>query len=137
MGGLAREVRGGYPGSVADDPTPFGAELAARVVAELKKGRRLVNDHRDFCGMGLLWSRGKFYYAYALDGELAVRGEGWTPDHDEKVFSSDEDFLSWLSRQSDRSLDGSGRTDPHFYDNQRVTRARLLEFAGGASSRLP
>lgn len=112
-----------------DDETPYGRELAVKTAAKLKTGRRLMYEHRDFCGMGLGWKRGSFYYLYVSDGDF-LPGDPWLPERDERRFLTEEEFVAWLASQSDATLSGRTLGDPGLWDNQRITRARLTDFVG-------
>ena len=100
--------------------TPYGPALAGQVADALLRGQRLAHAHRDYCGMGLEYRNHAFYYGEVWDGywveepkvSLATRGA----------------FVQWLARQSDHSLSRVEETDPWYWDNQTITRARLEEF---------
>jgi hypothetical protein len=51
--------------------------------------------HRDYCGHGLYFNSGKFLLASVYDGSLETVI---------KEFSSEMEFIQWLSNQSDYSL---------------------------------
>lgn len=108
----------------------YGPELAARVAALLRCGRRLKFHHRDYCGKGLMFKRGKFYYADVWDGELGPeRGVTWAPGPDEMIFQSDDEFIGWLAKQSDLTLDNGG--------SQGINRRRLDLFLAHRSEDVP
>ena len=100
-----------------NDPTPFGVELASAVADALDRGVRVTYEHRDYCGMGLERSGDEYHYGEVFDGYL--RGD--------RVFLNRAAFVSWLAEQSDESLSGREGALPFEWDNQRITRARLLE----------
>jgi hypothetical protein len=99
--------------------SPYGAALAAQVAAALSNGRSLMPYHRDYCGMGLEHSNSHFIYGEVWDGRYL---------EPQLIFSSREDFVSWLARQSNQALARLEETDPWYWHNQTVTRQRLLEF---------
>ena len=122
---------------------PFGEELAKKVAAKLKEGKDMSYIHRDFCGVALYFVEhdGHSVFIYDFTG-----GDGHPPymaagsvdkyiSHLKKTGVHIQDpkgadpvglwvdegkFTTWLSAQSDASLNGDG--------NQRVTKARLDEF---------
>ena len=109
----------------------IGESLAQRVADRLvsSKGRAwLVNVHRDYCGHGL----------HFADGEIRLLevSDGWVFDAPiVKSWPKKEEFVAWLSRQSDYSLAGADPkeselfTDDRFaLNNQRLTRRRLRDF---------
>ncbi len=100
------------------DKTPYGESLAARVADALRRGATIANGHRDYGGMGLFRIGGEYLYAEVYDGQ---------PSGDPPArFTSGQDFVAWLAAQSDASLRGDP-SDPFTFDNQRVTRARLVD----------
>lgn len=103
------------------DRTPYGAALADQVADALDRGVALKYEHRDYCGMGLERGDGGYRYGPVMDGEI-YGGE---------VFLSRADFVAWLAAQSDVSLSGRENAEPFVWDNQRITRARLLRAIAG------
>lgn len=101
------------------DPTPYGRALATRVAAALVRGKKIMNEHRDYCGLGLVYADGAYQYVIVGDGE---------PVETRLRFDTQKDFIEWLAAQSDDSLHGCD--EPEFdRGNQRVTRARLEAIA--------
>lgn len=101
------------------DPTPYGRDLATRVAAALVSGKKIMNDHRDYCGLGLLYEDRAYQYVIVADG---------APVETRLRFDTQKDFIEWLAAQSDDSLHGCD--EPGFdRGNQRVTRKRLEEIA--------
>jgi len=98
-----------------DSKIKFGRELAQSVADRVQNGAEYHETHRDYCGMGLFYVDGLFVYGTVVDGWLAKRV---------LEFETKEKFVSWLSEQSDDSLDGkeNGSFD---YKNQRITRSKL------------
>ena len=80
-----------------------------------------VYSHRDYCGAGLEWTgpRQGFVLGTAYDGWLQP----------ERSWADEKDFVAWLAGQSDAALHGDG--------NQRITRARLLEFVASSKTQPP
>ena len=109
--------------------SPVGVALASVVADRLEAGARLHHEHRDYCGMGLACLRGVFVYDDVIDGELFAGGPTGM------VFHTREDFLAWLSQQSDQSLSGMELEEPFVQNNQRITVERLQKFAEGADDR--
>lgn len=93
---------------------PVGIDLAEQIARCLKTGVRIAYDHRDSCGMGLCFTKGKYVYGPVYDGEFWPSIPGKTLE-----FSSEEDFVSWLATQSDRTFGTET-------NSQSVTRARLM-----------
>ncbi|WP_412067804.1 hypothetical protein [Rubrivirga sp. IMCC43871] len=110
------------------DQTPIGRDLAERVADRLASGARMLNQHRDYCGHGLVLRAGRIELVENHDGRL---GEvlSW-PDR--------ASFVDWLSVQCDYSLSGADdgvpalhTTDSWRLNNQRITRGWLAAFASG------
>ncbi len=102
-----------------DDATPYGRALAEKVADALDRGVSVAFSHRDYCGMGLVKAPAGYVYGTFYDG---------SPEP-EQTFATRDAFVTWLAAQSDARL--SGRADgPFLWQNQRLTRARLLEAAG-------
>ena len=99
-----------------NDPTPYGLSLASQVADALDRGVTVMHDHRDYCGMGLARVDAGYLYGTVNDGHL----------FDDMVFATREALVAWLSQQSDATLSGREGSSPFFWNNQRVTRARLL-----------
>ena len=100
-----------------NDPTPYGAALAGKVVDALDRGVTVAYSHRDYCGMGLGISDDGYVYGSVYDGQLFT----------EAVFKTPEALTAWLAQQSDATLSGRESPQPFDWDNQRITRVRLLE----------
>jgi hypothetical protein len=104
------------------DATPYGEAMAARVAEVLEGGVKIMYDHRDYCGMGLLWAGSRFLYGECQDGYML--------DGEERSFGSRAEFVEWLSEQSDESLSGRG-LERVYWNNQRITKKRLEAAIGG------
>ncbi|MBF9222077.1 hypothetical protein [Hymenobacter ruricola] len=100
--------------------TPYGPELAGQVADVLLRGARLAHAHRDYCGMGLEYRNHEFYYGEVWDGYYVEAPKA--------ALATRDAFVQWLARQSDHSLSRVEETDPWYWDNQTITRARLEEF---------
>lgn len=105
-----------------NDPAPFGAALANEVADALDRGATVMNVHRDYCGMGLARRSGGYAYGPVSDGELI----------ESMVFATRAEFVAWLADQSDATLSGRDGPSPFDWDNQRLTRSRLLTALGAA-----
>ena len=111
------------------DPTPYGPHLASRVAAYLEQGHGIGYGHRDYCGMGLEFTDGKFCYAELNDGrmnppdELLADTSGLS-----RVFSDRAAFISWLAAQSDITLARLEDPSDFYHRNQTLTRDRFEEF---------
>lgn len=81
----------------------IGKELAEAMASYLKKYRGFAYFHRDYCGPGFWMEKGIFYFTHFYDGWPRLSEEpGW--DNVIKKFITREDFISWLSVQTDESL---------------------------------
>ena len=109
---------------------PYGTSLATAVAEKLKQTATSVSDngyhtsnglyhaHRDYCGIGLYFFKGKF--------TLGEVNDGMGPHPILATFDDDEQFVAWLAAQSDRSM--SLIFDATYYNrfnNQTITRLRL------------
>ena len=95
----------------------YGTALAECVAAELMMGHPMLNSHRDYCGVGLVFDSRKniFCMSKVSDGypmSTMDKNKG------DSVWTAEE-FVPWLARQSDQTLLGDG--------NQRISRAWLLQ----------
>jgi hypothetical protein len=106
-----------------NDPTPYGEALAGQVVDALDRGIEVANRHRDYCGMGLGRGDRGYIYGPVYDGYLS----------EETTFPTREALVAWLAQQSDATLSGREAQLPFEWDNQRITRARLLEAIASAA----
>jgi hypothetical protein len=107
--------------SGVNDPTPYGAALANAVADALDRGVAVTYTHRDYCGMGLCRTGGDYEYGPVYDGNL----------YDGAKFPTHDAFVAWLAAQSDATLAGREDPAPFNWDNQRITRARLMEAIAG------
>ena len=96
-----------------------GKELAAYVAKKLLDGHALAYSHPDYCGTGLYFRKGSFYYARFFDG-MPARSL-----HEEKGRVA---FEEWLAEQDDHTFDAYDENDLFYRGNQRVTVDRLREF---------
>jgi len=107
----------------------FGVDLAEAICNKLKinpGSHDLFLKHKDYCGHGL-WFDGRFF-------ELCLVSDGF-PDNAIKKWDREEDFISFLSHQSDYSCSGADENESLFFttdkwllNNQRLTRERLEAF---------
>lgn len=100
-----------------NDPAPYGAILAGQVADALDRGVTVAYAHREYCGMGLGRSDKGYVYGPVYDGLIV----------EEAVFKTRAALEAWLAQQSDATLSGRESPQPFDWDNQRLTRARLLE----------
>lgn len=120
--------------------TPVGKATASAVARKLRQhaeasasGTEQLSaggEHRDYCGIGVVYEKGKTEYSigYVHDGVFAEAL---------KTFSSEGAFVEWLARQSDYSLCGASSDADHLpqesaefgFNNQRLTRAKLEAYA--------
>jgi hypothetical protein len=101
---------------------PYGPELAEQVADAVAQGRTLAPYHRDYCGMGFEYRNHEFRYGEVWDGHYMEEAK--------LVFASRAAFVQWLAQQSDQSLARVEEADPWYWDNQTVTRDRLLTLVG-------
>eukprot|EP00455_Lapot_gusevi_P008072 TRINITY_DN13488_c0_g1_i2.p1 TRINITY_DN13488_c0_g1~~TRINITY_DN13488_c0_g1_i2.p1 ORF type:complete len:152 (+),score=28.29 TRINITY_DN13488_c0_g1_i2:61-456(+) len=108
---------------------PVGDQLATRVAEKIKRvGTWVQANHRDYCGHGLVYSNGEFSLVEVSDGY---------PVADLFKWSTQSDFVQWLSRQSDWSLAGGDPNTPQTYraldsfdfGNQTLSIDALRQFA--------
>ncbi|WP_343690008.1 hypothetical protein [Chitinophaga sp.] len=97
---------------------PYGQQLAEQVAIRLQE-RSFGFGHRDYCGMGLEYRNGAYYYGGLWDGMM---------DDKVEIFVSKEEFVGWLAVQSDASMARLDEIDAFYWGNQTVTRQRLQEF---------
>jgi len=107
----------------------YGAALAEQVAEALLAGRRLAAYHRDYCGLGLEYRGGTFFYGEVWDGQLQQQWN--TIDNRPGFLLSFPDraaFVAWLSAQSDTTLSRRELAESFYHDNQTITRSRLQAF---------
>jgi hypothetical protein len=120
-----REIRR-TTGSMPAIAEPYGVGLANKVADLLERGQPVVYGHADYCGTGLRHVEGRYLYDEVWEGELAcLRSKPPSYDKALAMFTDRASFVSWLSQQCDQSLSGRDRTDPYYWNNQRITRTRL------------
>jgi hypothetical protein len=113
----------------------FGRALAGAVEATLARGRAAIfHRHRDYCGHGLVYEKGRYLLVNIEDGGYAVNlppVASW---------STKEEFISFWEEQSDFGCSGAHSSAVPFYtrdrwarNNQRLTREKLEAFAAGRS----
>ena len=103
--------------TLAQKTTPYGRELAEKVANTLQHSYSVGYGHRDYCGTGLEYREGTFLYGELWDGYMTEPISQW---------SSKENFIEWLARQSDASLGRLDATEPFYWGNQTITRERLI-----------
>jgi hypothetical protein len=98
----------------------YGMVLAERV-ADVLLSNSLGYGHRDYCGMGLEYREGTYYYGELWDGYMGEPLLKW---------SSKQAFVSWLTIQSDASLARLEAKESFYWGNQTITRDRLKTLVG-------
>ena len=111
---------------------PFGLSIAKKIASKLECSHGLKyfgNQHRDYCGHGLICDNGVFCVAEISDGL----------PHSKNPFQKWEtkkEFVNWLAAQSDYSMCGADPKQqvirqgiPRFINNQTITKERLESFA--------
>jgi hypothetical protein len=96
----------------------FGEELAIKTAGRLKLGHRLENIHQDYCGTGLRFYMDQYDYIEINNQQDRVL----------KSFPNENDFIIWLSEQSNRSLARLEESNSFLHGNQVINKQRLLEF---------
>ena len=104
--------------TLAQKTTLYGRELAEKVAHALQRNIGVGHGHRDYCGMGLEYRQGAFFYGELWDGAMMEPVSQW---------SSTEAFVEWLTHQSDASLGRLEATEPFYWGNQTITYQRLVE----------
>jgi len=104
--------------ALAQKTTIYGRELAEKVAHALQRNNGIGYGHRDYCGMGLEYRQGTFFYGELWDGSMMEPVSKW---------SSTEAFVEWLAHQSDASLGRLEATEPFYWGNQTITHQRLVE----------
>ncbi|MBU0955076.1 MAG: hypothetical protein KKI09_06585 [Spirochaetes bacterium] len=109
----------------------YGEKLAAQVTKKLKSSYQVCYSHKEYCGIGLAYNNGTYYISRVYDGMPDTR----TPTIYQT--SSEQEFVRFLSEQSDYSMSGtmSGsilfEAKEFFKNNQRITREMLEKFVAG------
>lgn len=102
------------------DNTPYGLELATQVAQKLippkYEGWGVFHAHRDYCGLGLFYDQEKYVLAPVYDG--------YGPQTPVVSCSDEQDFITWLSQESDQSMALFGDR----FNNQTITKVRLRWF---------
>jgi hypothetical protein len=108
---------------------PIGRKLAEAVARRLQAGGAIFEGHKEYCGHGLFWTKGRFLLTEVLDGG-PFEGARHT------LWASPEAFVAFLAAQSDYTLAGADPNVPELYaadrfylNNQRLSRERLRAFA--------
>ncbi|WP_338845399.1 hypothetical protein V8J88_16940 [Massilia sp. W12] len=112
----------------------IGPVLAQAVAQALRNGKTLIEQHPEYCGIGLAMIDGQFVCAEVYDGQITtpqqaqnMRIQGQQPEC--LVFATETEFITWLAAQSDHSLSGHDLAHEWARGNQRLTLARLQAFA--------
>lgn len=112
------------------DQETYGQKLARKVTEKLKRQPTKLNEagyyvgsgglylsHRDYCGIGLYFFESKFVL-----GEV---NDGMGPHPVLLTFESSDEFVEWLTNQSDQSMSLFSR---YSFNNQTITKIRLEYF---------
>jgi hypothetical protein len=104
---------------------PVGYDLAIAIAQRLYNGRRVLNNHRDYCGHGLDFLDGKYRLLDVQDGTIELSKVLYE-------WKDEEEFVSFLSRQSDYTFSGAKKEEKLFFtdnlrllNNQRLTKQAL------------
>ena len=100
------------------ETTAYGMALAEKVADSLLHNS-MGYSHRDYCGMGLEYRDGTYYYGELWDGYMMKPTLQWT---------SKQSFIQWLAQQSDASCGRLEDSDPFYRGNQTITHQRLMGF---------
>lgn len=108
-----------------------GRQLAEAVCVLLERGLTIGNTHRDYCGMGLCFTHGKYIFDEVHDGRIAPAEESSGAPlatlSRRREFADRGQFVEWLAAQSDESL------HPWNHRNQPLTLARLIQVVAQCS----
>lgn len=116
----------------------YGDELATRLWTAMEAqpvDSGIINHHRDYCGIGLMRTAQGVTIARFEDGFYVLPLLSWT---------NLPEFVAYWSQQSDFGQSGADARYPELWaksdferNNQRITRARILEFLERQSSPAP
>lgn len=113
----------------------YGINLSERVYEFLKQGSSISSSHYGYCGVGFVFDKNVIHYTH-FDEWLTWRGGKRYELGGEylgiiKSFATKQEFVGWLSIQSDHSLSGFKTGDDWYINNQRITKSRLERFLQG------
>jgi hypothetical protein len=95
----------------------------------LKLHGAIKHNHIGYCGVGFVIMDEGILYAHIDEQEVYLYGDLYQHDKNYcgiiKSFKTKEEFIDWLSQQSDDSLSGKEIDDPWYVNNQRITKQRL------------
>ncbi len=98
----------------------YGEPIASAVVEKLmslpSEYDGLYFSHKDYCGIGMFYLKEKFILSTVYDG--------YNLDLIIAEFNSKNQFVTWLSNQSDQSMSLYGER----FNNQTITKIRLNWF---------
>jgi len=107
----------------------FGNKLSKKVAKKLRSilGQYdFFYSHKDYCGHGIWFNENSF--------ELCIVSDGY-PDKRIMKWDNENDFIMFLSKQSDYTCSGADINEKLFYtsapwelNNQRLTEERLKDF---------
>jgi hypothetical protein len=113
----------------------YGIDLATSVADYLMSGGVIAEAHREYCGTGLCFHKGRFIHDEVEDARF--RSIASSDAQPLAAFPDRAAFIAWLAEQSDESLCGRERGNPWYVDNQRITRHRLEEELAQRARRRP
>ncbi|MGC1203709.1 MAG: hypothetical protein WA839_02350 [Flavobacteriaceae bacterium] len=100
----------------------YGNEFALKVTRKLMstdyKNNGIYFSHRDYCGIGMFFSKEKFILTTVFDG---YGYDGYGSEEVIVEFDSDTEFINWLSNENDQSMSLYGEK----FNNQTITKLRL------------
>jgi len=113
----------------------YGKALSELVYDSLKLGDSISFSHYGYCGVGFVLDKEIIHYTHFDEWLTWKRGERYKPGGKYlgiiKSFATKQEFVDWLSLQSDHSLSGIETGDDWYIDNQRITKSRLERFLQG------
>jgi len=117
---------------------PYGYALAEKAFEYLVQHGTISYNHYGYCGVGFAIVEGAILYTH-FDEWLTYReGTQYIQGGDYigiiKTFYSNQEFIAWLSDQSDLSLFGAESDDPWYTGNQRINKERLLNLLARQSA---
>merc|ERR1711862_146243 len=123
------------------DLTPYGDELAVRVIERIDNGRFIGSVHQGYCGWALGKHRNCGLYILGRNEQGDILHDafecGTTTHKGDITWTSKDSLLDWLSKQSDYTMSGADtssdigrviRGNKYLINNQTITRDVLCKF---------
>lgn len=92
----------------------------------MEEGYTLANSHKEYCGDGLYYQGGNYYWVIVYDGAPSeVRGFWTRRDLFVEFLAEMSNYSCCGGQYSPKMLKGGGR---FYLNNQRITKKRLEKF---------